>query len=182
MSPLSRRTFSGLAVLGFAGMVAGAAAGCDESSAPRSEVQPSGVPTGTGGPAPTTAPGPDVDIVAAAVAANRALQASYRGLTRAHPTLRPQVDVLADQLGEHLLALGEAPSPVLPLPRTPRRAARALAAVRDAEVSARAGRGADSLVAESGDLARVLASMAGCHAQHVDVLGDVLGEALAGTR
>ncbi len=108
------------------------------------------------------------------MATHRALQASYRGLIRTHPSIRPRVEVLADQLGEHLIALGAPASPSDPATRAPRRQGRALAQVRDAESGAGADRLADSLLAESGDLARVLASVAACHAQHVDVLESLL--------
>ncbi|MGI8985974.1 MAG: twin-arginine translocation signal domain-containing protein [Nocardioidaceae bacterium] len=157
MSSLSRRTF-----LGAAGAVAGAAVvGCDGSS-----------PTARSGPAGTGAP--DAELVAAAVTTHRALLASYGGIVRAHPSTRPEVKVLMDQLGEHLSALGAPTHQSGRPPPARRRRPEALTALRDAEAGASADRVADSRFAESGDVARVLASVAACHAQHVDVLDDLL--------
>jgi len=113
-------------------------------------------------------------MIASAVVSHRALQASYRGLTRAHPSTRPDVEVLVDHLGEHLSALGHPVSPTDPPSRTEGNQTRALARLRAAEATAGADRAAASLVAESGDLARVLASVAACHAQHVALLDDLL--------
>ncbi len=159
VSPLSRRAF-----LGVAGSVAAAGVvGCDESSTtPRTDAPGSGTPGS-----------PDTDIVAAVVASHQALQSVYRALVRAHPSTRPQGEVLIDHLAEHLSALGEPTTPGGPPRRMSPRRSRAVASVRAAEASARRDRTADSLLAESGDLARVLASVAACHAQHVIVLDDL---------
>lgn len=172
VSPLSRRAF-----LGVLGTVAGTVAvGCDESSTtsptdtPDSSVPPAGTPRSES----TGVDSADAGIVAAAVATHRGLQATYRGLTRVHPSTRPQVEVLVDQLAAHLSALGQPAAATDPPARTLRRRSRALTEVRDAEASAGSDRLADSLLAESGDLARVLASVAASHAQHVDVLDDLL--------
>lgn len=115
--------------------------------------------------------------MAAAVATHRELQSAYRGLASTHPSTRPDVRTLVDHLGEHLRALGQPAAPSRPPARTPHRVRAALAGVRDAESSAVADRSAAARLAESGDLARALASIAACHAQHTDALTDLLGDA-----
>lgn len=140
-------------------------------------------PTGTGGsdaapesarPEPAGPQASDLDIVAAAVATHTTLLGSYRELIAAHPSTRPGVAVLVDQLGAHLSALGGAGSPTDQPARTSAGRTLALTRLRGAESRASADRLADCLLAGSGDLARVLASVAACHAQHVDVLDDLV--------
>jgi hypothetical protein len=92
----------------------------------------------------------------------------YTGLVAAHPEVRRAVVPLRAHLVEHLTALGEsAGNEPAPSARSRRRALDALAA---AERTATQDRLADARTAASGDLARVLASIAASHAQHVVVL------------
>lgn len=92
----------------------------------------------------------------------------YTGLVAVHPEVRRAVVPLRAHLVEHLTALGErAGSRAERSPRSRQRALRALLAT---ERTASQERLADARTADSGDLARVLASIAASHAQHALLL------------
>jgi hypothetical protein len=124
-------------------------------------------PDGTGSAQPSVSPA-DARLVARAVTRARGLVADYAGLVAAHPDVRRAVSPLRGHLVEHLTALGEkAGSEAARSPRSRQRALRALLAT---ERTALQERLADARTADSGDLARVLASIAASHAQHALLL------------
>lgn len=155
--------------------------GCDEpSSAPATTSAPTPPPetpalggrADDGSPPPASTASSDQNLVARAVEQTRRLAESYDGLAVRHPGTRRATALLRTHLREHLDALGDqAPATARrPTPRSRRRAVRALAA---AEQAASAARLDDALIAASGDLARVLASMAASHAQHALILSEL---------
>lgn len=114
----------------------------------------------------------DQELVAAAVADARDLVTAYAALPEQHRELRRVAAPLQAHLLEHLAALGEPAEPsTAPAAPARRQAVRHLVRhlVR-AERRARDARADDAVSAGSGDLARVLASIAASHAQHAVVL------------
>jgi Domain of unknown function (DUF4439) len=169
MSPgtSSRRAFlrlSGSTVLAATGLPFVIAA-CDaDGDEPADAVASTTEPTESG----------DEEIVAAALRDATRLAASYAAALDRHPDLEGLLaDLLAD-VEEHVDVLtgatddsdGETRADST-VPRSARDARRWLA---DLEKQAIRRRRTDSVAAESGDLARLLASMAACHSQHVRVL------------
>ncbi|MDF2967497.1 MAG: hypothetical protein K0Q93_1275 [Nocardioidaceae bacterium] len=113
------------------------------------------------------------DTLLARAAAQSAgeLLAVYRATARRHPDLRPLLRPLAEHHAEHLAVL--APDGPPPLPRgtrVPRGRTSALAALRRRERAAARSRQAAVVDASSGDLARVLAAVVACQAQHLVLL------------
>jgi Domain of unknown function (DUF4439) len=102
-----------------------------------------------------------------------ALAARYDAALRRHPGLRRRLATPRAELGEHVRVLdgvagGSAePGPRQPAPASARVARRDLAT---AELAALRSRRRDAGAAESGELGRLLASMAACHAQHTQLL------------
>jgi Domain of unknown function (DUF4439) len=133
------------------------------------------------GDEPTTTAAPDANddtgddaLVVSALDDATALAALYTSALSRHPELRSELARLRTQVDKHVRVLSGATddsaadaTPNRPAPRTPNAALRLLAAQEQQTVRHRR-RDADQ--ASSGDLARLLASMAACHAQHVRVL------------
>ena len=90
---------------------------------------------------------------------------------RRHRSLRSLLDPLAAHHAEHVQVF--APDAAPPPGRTaavPRSSRQALAALAGAERRTAGARRRDALAADSGDLARALASAAACQAQHLVLL------------
>jgi hypothetical protein len=102
----------------------------------------------------------------------RRLAESYEGLAARHPGTRRATVLLRTHLREHLDALGDQ-APGAARARSSRSRRQALRELAAAERAASAARLDDALNAASGDLARVLASMAASHAQHALILGEL---------
>lgn len=167
--PISRRLLIGAAT-------AALLSGCDDEPSRSDTATPTGSdtatgtstgPDGIGGAQPSASPA-DVRLASRAAESASRLVGDYAGLVAAHPEVRRAVVPLRAHLLEHLTALGEsAGNESVRSPRSRQLALRALAA---AERTATQERLADARTAASGDLARVLASIAASHAQHVVVL------------
>jgi hypothetical protein len=113
------------------------------------------------------------DTVLARAAARSAgeLLAVYRATAQRHPDLRSLLRPLAAHHAEHLAVL--APDGPPPVPRrtpVPRRRTPALAALRRRERAAVRSRQSAVVDASSGDLARMLAAIVACQAQHLVLL------------
>lgn len=142
----------------------------------------------TGGepdPEPTT-PDPDDALRARIAESERALIDLYTAVSLAHPQLGEQLAPYADRHEEHLRALQPgppsdpsesptatatatpSPSPTLVAPDSPETS---LAALRDLERQAADLRVALCTAAVDPNLSRLLASIAGCEAAHVALLG-----------
>lgn len=133
---------------------------------------------GCAGPADRVAAGPgstdpDEDEALAAATARQAaeLVAAYRATTRRHPQLRPRLTALATHHERHLRVLGGDAVGADPGRRAPASVRSALARLSRSESALRRRRASAAGRAESGDLARVLASVAACQAQHLVLLG-----------
>ena len=113
------------------------------------------------------------DTLLARAAARSAgeLLAVYRATARRHPDLRPLLRPLAAHHAEHLAVLApDGPPPLSRGTRVPRGRTSALAALRRRERAAARSRQAAVVDASSGDLARVLAAVVACQAQHLVLL------------
>jgi hypothetical protein len=137
-----------------------------------------------GGGARAAAVGAGVPILVGAIAAEQDLIALYEAVRRAHASLAARVDPALAHHREHLAVLrrhylpgtggraGEGGAVPPPTPRqAPGRAARALAALREAEDRAAAARAADAGRADPG-LAQLLASIGACEAGHAAALAE----------
>jgi hypothetical protein len=127
----------------------------------------------------------DDALVSSALDDATALAALYASVLSRHPELRSELARLRTQVDKHVRILSGASdgteadgTPNRPAPRNPNAARRLLAAQEDRAFRRR--RGAASRTA-SGDLARLLASMAACHAQHVRVLAPSTEAPMAST-
>jgi hypothetical protein len=116
----------------------------------------------------------DEALVTSALDDSTALAALYASALSRHRELRSELGRLRIEVDKHVRVLSGAAddtnaeaTPKRPAPRTPNAALRLLAA---REQRALRRRRRDAGRASSGDLARLLASMAACHAQHVRVL------------
>lgn len=163
------------------------ASGCTLSRTPTTE--PADAPTG-GGPTdkatkPTVTPtvvetNPDVALVVAARRTVVQLVAAYDATLRRHRRLRPTLATMLERHRRHADVLGGAvtdeprgttgSAPVPEPIQVPRRARLAVAALRVAEQNAQRTHLRHTRAAQSGALARVLASMAASEAQHVTLL------------
>ena len=152
-----------LAATGVGAVLAGCS-GDDEGSTDNVSVAP-------------TASDPSADETAAARALRDTvrLAATYDAVLARHQRLRPtlrgpradlqeHLDVLSGTLGDGTTASGKP----LSLPGSPNAALRQLASDENAMLRRRRR---DAIRAESGELARLLASIAASHAQHVELLG-----------
>jgi hypothetical protein len=128
-------------------------------------------PVRESGPADTTTPAPeDAELVAGVVASLVRAQSALEAATLSVPALGTRLQPIGDAHAAHLdLLVGAVPDadrPTAALPTVAPRVAQALTAVRRSEQRLmREVREACS-VAASGDLARVLASVAASTAQH----------------
>lgn len=155
---LSRRTALSAAALAPVGL-----AGCD-AGAPSAES-----PTGA-----TAEPDPDTRLVGSVVGAIARAEAVVIASRAAAPRLARVLDPLAAAHAAHrdLFAQGapSVPQPTVPDPEVPAGRRAALASVRRVEHRLRGEVELACLEASSGDLARVLAVVAGSLAQHAWVL------------
>jgi hypothetical protein len=120
---------------------------------------------------PATAPPPeDSELVAGVVASLVRAQSVLDAATRSVPSLAPRLGPVAAAHAAHLEVLvGAVPEPEVPtgaLATVPDRILPALAAVRRSEQRLLRDVRAGCLAAASGDLARVLASVAASTSQH----------------
>lgn len=153
--PLSRRT-----TLGSALAAPLALAACD--------IDP---PVREGETSPATAPPPpDSELVATVVAALARARAVLEAATAAVPSLGERLEVLVGAHAEHLdVLVGAVPEADLPVPApvsVPPRILPALAAVRRSEQRLLRTVREACIATASGDLARVLASIAASTSQH----------------
>ncbi|HYJ66363.1 MAG TPA: ferritin-like domain-containing protein [Nocardioidaceae bacterium] len=128
----------------------------------------------TADPSTDAAASADDELVAAALDEATALAALYASTLRRHPELRSQLAGARSDVDEHVEALSGATGGTdddtatdRPVPQTPN-AARRLLAAQEERATRHLRRDANR--AASGDLARLLASMAASHAQHVRLL------------
>jgi hypothetical protein len=123
------------------------------------------------GDAPDTA---DTALARRAAQASAGLVAAYRATARRHRDLRRGLAPLAAHHAEHLAVLAADDAPAAGVARVPTgRAAALLALLRREQAVARQRRAATAQ-AVSGDLARILASVLACQAQHEVLLGRLL--------
>jgi hypothetical protein len=111
----------------------------------------------------------DAGLARRAAGASVSLLVAYRETMRRHRDLRRVLAPLAAHHAEHLDLLATAGN-FVPSPRVPGTRAAALRALRDQEVAVARSRRTGLVSAGSGDLARVLASVVACQAQHVVLL------------
>ena len=99
------------------------------------------------------------------------LLTAYRATAQRHPDLRQLVAPLAAHHAEHLAILApDGPPAIGRVARVPRGRAAALAALHRRERAAVPSRQSAVGDASSGDLARVLAAVVACQAQHLVLL------------
>ena len=159
--PLTRRTTVGAALLSPLAIAA-----CDIDPPPRD-----------GGSADPTPPPPeDSELVAAVVGALARARSVLEAATLAVPDLTPVLEPVATAHAAHLEvlagAVADADVPTPAPPTVPAVRARALTAVRRSEQRLLREVRRGCVGAASGDLARVLASMAASTAQHGAALAD----------
>lgn len=166
----SRRHILQIGVALVAALVAGA---CTDGERPQARPE---LPTRTGDPLPSADPSVDSDdrLRAGAADRERHLLDLHAATLRRHPGLADQLVPLTEHHAAHLSALD------LSARRRPRRRARVAtrpgAALRDVSAAERLAAKADIAAcarARSPDLARLLASIAGCEAAHGVLLGEV---------
>ena len=133
-------------------------------------------PRATGTSSPTPEPPEDSELVATVVGSLVRAIAVLDAASAAVPALGPQLDPVATAHATHLAVLvGAVPEADVPTASPPRIAARpeaALAAVRRSEQRLLREVRAGCLGAASGDLARVLASVAASTSQHAAALAN----------
>lgn len=163
---ISRRLLLGAATAALLG-------GCTDGSSTTSATSASAAPAAATGGSPNSARSGEVStdlrLVERAVASGRRLVADYAGLVTAHPDVRRTTAPLRDHLVEQLTALGEDVTATKPNSAA-RSRQQALRTIATAERSASRARLEDAGEAASGDVARILASIAASHAQHALVL------------
>jgi len=121
----------------------------------------------------TTATTDDSVIARDAARTAGELLAAYRATTRRHPDLRRTLEPLAAHHAEHLAVLAtDDLQPVRRRPRVPRARSAALASLQRRERAAAGSRRTALVAASSGDLARVLAAVVACQAQHLVLLDE----------
>jgi len=171
--PVTRRK---LLVAASVGLIA--AAGCTGDGSPT----PAPTPGLTSGVSPEIDPGTELDPDAALLSAARRDEARVLHLIEAvllrHRDLRPQLSPLAEHHRIHLDVLDTEVGVRRP-PAVPRTAVAAVRGLQRAERRTSQLRGGEADTAQSGELARYLASMSASSAQHVVVL-DALARALPG--
>jgi len=176
---LTRRT----ALVALAGVPVALAAGCDTAASPSTQTtsSPSAEPSPTSSltASPTTGttdeadPAADAAAVAALLGSTEAARAQVVAARRAYRRLRPQLLPFLevhDEQARVLSLLTDQTPPLLPPAAAPPTPARALADIKKSETVLRADLTEAALGAGSGDLARVLASMAGGIAQALAAL------------
>jgi hypothetical protein len=172
-----RRTPTRRQLLAEAGVaLAAAVSGC-ATGAPRGQAAPFDGPLD--GTVKGTADGTS-DMALARRAAGQAaeLLATYRSTLRRHGELARVLRPLGAHHAEHLAVLAPKDPPRVgggPVPRSRREA---LVALRGREQAVARSRRAATIAAASGDLARILASVAACQAQHGQILDQVLDQLL----
>jgi hypothetical protein len=167
--PVSRRTAIGATLAGT--LVAPALAGCTGEA-------PAGEPT----PGPVTEPEPDADVVllGSVLAALDGAAALVAATAERHPGLGSRLEPLEDVHARHRAVLDEAAEVEQGAsagPDVPGRPAPALDRVRRAEGRLVGTLGRATGAAQSGDLARALASMTASLTQHLTVLDGRVGPA-----
>lgn len=169
MSPsrvLSRRRFLfGTATAG----AAAALAGCGSAATDPAANPPPTSSAGAGAASPGAAPASNVRLVEGAIAHEAALLVLYAAAGRAQRDLQESLDRLVSQQDEHIAALRAALTSPEPRPRPRRRRLSGsrevvLEKVRGGAADAQSARRADALAAQSGPLARLLASISASHA------------------
>lgn len=161
----TRRAFlrhAGAAVLA-AGALPALLLACDGDAEPAADAEP-----GTDPPE-----SPDAELVDRALRDAVDLAASYAAALKGHKSLRRRLAGPRDEIREHVDVLSGAaretpanPDRNRPAPRSRRAARRELIA---AERAALHRRRRDAGAAESGELGRLFAAIAACHAQHVEL-------------
>lgn len=165
----SRRHILRAALAGVAALVAGA---CTAGERPQGGPEPS---TGTGDSLPSAEPSVESDdrLRASAADRERHLLDLHAATLRRHPGVAERLRPLTEHHAAHLSAL-DVPAPRLSR-RRPRVATRPDAALHDvAAAERRAAQAGVAACARAGstDLARLLASVAGCEAAHGVLLGE----------
>lgn len=161
--PVSRRTAVGATLAG-ALAASGLVAGCS--------LDPPSADQGPGAP-PEPEPDADVLLVAAAITALDSTAATVSATAQRHPRLATGLRPLADVHATHravLDAAAEVEPEAAGTPPVPGRQAVAIDRVRRAETRLAGTLRESASAAQSGDLARALASMAASLTQHLAVL------------
>jgi hypothetical protein len=162
---LSRRRFlCGSATAGAAAALSGCASAATD---PAADVAPRS--TGIGAAAPGAASSTDVRLVESAIVHEEALLVLYAAAGRAQRPLQKPLDRLVAQQDQHIATLRAALTDPEPRPRRRRRRLSGsqdvvVEKVRRGVADAQSARRADALAAQSGPLARLLASMSASHA------------------
>lgn len=179
--PSRRAVLAALALVPFS-----AVTGCTLVAEPRDGRSPVGGPEPDESDSVDPAPEPDLLLVVAAVSTVDDLVTAYLSTQRRHPRLRRALQPLLARHRTHLKVLRSTVDGSEPAdweqsgggsPEVPRRADAALASLRDAESAAAGTHLVHTGRAQSGALARLLASVAASEAQHVALLagGDMRG-------
>ena len=148
---------------GVAGVVAAGVSGCASTAGEPAAGAPDG-----GADAVDES---DLALADRAAGSAATLLAAYRATVRRHRSLRSMLDPLAAHHAEHVQVFAPDAAPPTGRPAAvPRGPQQALAALGSAERRTASARRRDVLAADSGDLARALASAAACQAQHVVLL------------
>ncbi|MEP6650962.1 MAG: hypothetical protein ABJA74_13810 [Lapillicoccus sp.] len=168
---LSRRLLLQGAALSGAGAAVGGCASSPDAADGRSRSGSAAAPVADSGAASAS---PDVRLVESAIADERALLDDCLAGAATFTGLAPVLDPIAARQREHLARLRAALTSGAPgRPSHPRRVpgdrAAALRRVRRSVVDAQRARRTDALAADSGPLARLLASMSASHAVTADL-------------
>lgn len=170
---LSRRTALQVAAVGLLGSACTPSADTDQS--PDRRTGPNGSTTSRTGGSGGDAPSPDAALVLAAVADEEGLLSFCRAVARRHRSLAREAGAVSDRVRAHVRRLRA----VVPdadyarprrSPRAPRDPAAARAALAERCAAVGDARLDDCLAAESGLLARLLASTAASHAVTAETL------------
>jgi len=163
--PTRRQLLAGVAGVA-AGVVAAGVSGCASTAGDSAASAADGDAVDEG----------DLALADRAAGSAAMLLAAYRATVRRHRSLRSLLDPLADHHAEHVQVFAPDAAPPSGRPAAvPRSSRRAIAALGSAERRTAGARRRDVLAADSGDLARALASAAACQAQHVVLLDGAAG-------
>lgn len=161
---MRRAGSTALVVTGVGALVAGCS---DDSSPSEDRTTPDAAATSDGSP--------DEAAAARALRDTTRLAATYDAVMAKYPDLRPTLRPLRADLQKHIDvlsgALGDTGGQRRGTRSVPQSAAAAQGALAADEAKAVRRRRQDAIEVESGELARLLGSMAACHAQHRTLLG-----------
>ena len=170
----TRRQLLAAAGVAVAAGVSGCAEAARDSGSDRGEH--SRVRERTGGSTGDSTVGGTGDTALAERSARQAaaLLAAYRSTLRGHDELGRALRPLGKHHAEHLAVLAPEKPPRIGVVAVPRTRQDAVLALRRREQAVARSRRSATIDASSGDLARILASVVACQAQHVQILDRLL--------